>query len=217
MTSVQFWRWSGWGLMTFLALSITIVVSRYFTFDSAVYFPEQLSIYTRYTLPLMVHITGGILALASGPFQFLPRLRTKYPSIHRWVGRLYLVGILLGGTGGFFMAFHAWTGWRAGLSFGILAILWLLTGWMAYRTIRQGNVQAHRRWMIRNYALTFAAVQQRLLTSLLLFGFGMASADAYIIVAWLMWVPNLLVVEGCMRWSQSSFSNKTYPQPKPAL
>jgi hypothetical protein len=50
---------------------------------------------------------------------------------------------------------------RHTLGFGILAVLWFLTGLEAYRTVRRGNIEAHRRWMIRNFALTLAAVIPR--------------------------------------------------------
>ena len=44
----------------------------------------------------------------------------------------------------------------------LLGMLWLWTGWNAYRNIRAGNKEIHREWMTRNYALTFAAVTLRL-------------------------------------------------------
>jgi len=47
------------------------------------------------------------------------------------------------------------------LGFGILAGLWFLTRLEAHRTVRRGNIEAHRRWMIRNFALRLAAVIPR--------------------------------------------------------
>ncbi len=46
-------------------------------------------------------------------------------------------------------------------------MFWLYTGAQAYLSIRRRDVVAHRRWMIRNYALTFAAVTLRLELGLL--------------------------------------------------
>ena len=46
--------------------------------------------------------------------------------------------------------------------FGTLAVLWLATGWLAYRAIRRRDVASHRAWMMRNFALTYAAVTLRL-------------------------------------------------------
>jgi len=93
------------------------------------------------------------------------------------------------------MAFLAYGGLPARLGFGLLAILWLLSGSMVYRHIRNKEIQNHRQWMVRNYALTFAAVMLRLW--LILFQVaGVEFLEAYITVAWLCWAPNLIVAEG---------------------
>ena len=57
------------------------------------------------------------------------------------------------------------------------------------------DVASHRRWMMRNYALTFGAVTLRIQLGLLTGPLGFAFAQAYPLVAWLAWVPNLIVVE----------------------
>jgi hypothetical protein len=59
------------------------------------------------------------------------------------------------------MALVSEQGLATHLGFGILAVLWFLTGLEAYRTVRRGNIEAHRRWMIGNFALTLAAVTLR--------------------------------------------------------
>ena len=135
------------------------------------------------------------MATILGPFQFLPKIITnRYLNLHRWLGRTYLMGVLVGGFGGLYMAFLAYGGLVGRLGFGILAIVWLLTGLMAYQKIRRKEIQIHRQWMVRNYALTFAAVTLRLW--LILFQVvGVEFIDAYITVAWLSWVPNLIIAE----------------------
>jgi uncharacterized membrane protein len=195
----------GWGIMTFLALGITLLASRYFSFNPDVFFPEQRGVYLAHQAGIMTHIVGGVLALALGPFQFLNRLRARRPQLHRWIGRFYLLGILLGGTAGLYMAFFAYAGVAASLGFAALAITWLITGFLAYRTIRAGDVAAHRRWMIYNFALTFAGVTLRLEMIPLTMIF--APTTGYEIVAWLCWIPNLIVareiVNGRFRRSKS--------------
>lgn len=190
-------KYIGWGTMTFLALGIALIASRYFTLNPDVFFPQQRNVYLAHQTGLLTHIVGGVLALTLGPFQFLPRLRTRRPQIHRWLGRFYLLGILLGGLAGVYMATFAYAGLITRLGFTALAVLWLVTGFMAYRNIRAGKVADHRRWMIRNFALTFAAVTLRLDMPLLMMFFG--EETGYQIVAWLCWIPNLLVAEGFIR------------------
>lgn len=188
----------GWGLLLFFAFGIAFVNSRYLMRDPATYFPQQVEVYLTYELPLMAHIVGGIVALVLGPFQFMTRLRNRRPGLHRWIGRIYLLGILAGGLGGAFMAFHAWGGWIARSGFFVMAVLWLATTWQAYATIRRGEVSAHRVWMLRNYALTFAAVTLRLEGPLLGVA-GVSELLSYQIIAWSCWVLNLIVVELWLR------------------
>ncbi len=187
---------TGWGFMLTLALLITAVAAiPYLTLNPDVYFEEQRTVYIAHTIGIIGHIAGSILALALGPFQFLPALRRRqWLHIHRWLGRLYLIGIAVGGLFGFYMAWLAYGGLIARIGFTMLAILWLYTGGMAYYTIRNKEVQAHRRWMMRNYALTFAAVTLRLWLVLLIIA-GLDFIVAYRTVAWLAWVPNILIIE----------------------
>lgn len=78
------------------------------------------------------------------------------------MGRIYLTGILLGGLSAFLIAPGMISGLVGEIGLILLGVLWLWTGWNAYWNIRAGNKEVHREWMIRNYALTFAAVTLRL-------------------------------------------------------
>jgi uncharacterized membrane protein len=107
------------------------------------------------------HVLGSGVALLIGGFQFLPRLRVRRIELHRWLGRIYLIAVLIGGIGGIVLATRADGGLAGQFGFFLLAVVWLVSGWQAYSAIRRGDVQAHRIWMIRNFALTFAAVTLR--------------------------------------------------------
>ena len=157
--------------------------------------PDMRATYALYPAAIYAHIFGSAVALIIGPFQFWSRLRNERPQLHRWLGRCYLlVGVGIGGSTGLFMAFHAFGGVPARLGFGVLAVLWLYTGYRAYRAIRARDIAAHRRWMVRNFALTFAAVTLRLYLPTAMVS-GSAFEPAYIAVAWLCWVPNLIAAE----------------------
>lgn len=155
--------------------------------------------FSRYIIPLRLHIAGGIGALLAGPWQFSNKLRRRSLNLHRWLGRFYLIEIVLGAAGGLLMATVSEEGMATHLGFGILAVLWIVTGWQAYRTIRRGQVSAHRDWMTRNFALTLAAVTLRIYLPVLLFGLHWSFRQTYITVAWLCWIPNLLVAEWLIR------------------
>lgn len=95
--------------------------------------------------------------------QFSSRLRRADLELHRWAGRLYLgVGVLVGGVSGLYISQFAFGGPVAGVGFAALAVCWLHTGARAFTAIRRRAVKEHRRWMVRNFSLSFAAVTLRL-------------------------------------------------------
>lgn len=183
----------GWGSMLFLALLLFVTASRYLSMDPDVYFSEQREVYVANPIPLLMHIAGSMLATILGPFQFLRKTRTgRYLKIHRWLGRVYLLGVLFGGVGGAYMGTIAYGGPIARLGLMTVAALWLVSGFMAYINSRNKKIEQHRQWMVINYAITFAGVTLRLWQ--VIFGIiGLDFLTGYIIVTWLSWIPNLLV------------------------
>lgn len=189
----------GWIVMLLLAVLVSLVVSRYLTLDPEAFFPEQRAVYLAHLTFVIVHVVGSMLAILIGPFQFLPGFRKgRWLKFHRWLGRTYLLGILFGGLSGLYMAQLAYGGIISRLGFGTLACLWLYTGYRAYRHIRNKDIEQHRQWMIRSYALTFAGVMLRIWVPLFLAA-GVDFTAAYVIIAWFCWVPNLLVAEWMIR------------------
>jgi len=144
------------------------------------------------------HTMGGALAILIAPFQLITKLRTSRPRVHVWMGRIYLLAVLAGALGGLYFAPQSTAGTLGSIGFTTLALFWLYSGAQAYISIRRGNVQLHRRWMLRNYALTFAAATLRIQLPLLIVG-GVTFPVAYILVAWISWVPNWLIVEAWLR------------------
>ncbi len=156
---------------------------------------------------LYVHIAGAAVALLLGPLQFWRGLRERAPRAHRWTGRAYLAGVAIGGVAGIVMAPFGFAGFVGLFGFGALGVLWLVTAWRAYRSIRRRDVASHQAWMIRNFALTYAAVMLRVWLPMLLvaqipfgsFEFEAAFANAYAAVPFLCWLPNLVVAEWLIR------------------
>ena len=200
-----------WGLMAFLAVGVAIAaLAPYATFNPANYNNATARYANESTLRyvgLFVHAFSSGVALILGPFQFLSGLRQRRPTLHRWMGRIYLSGILLGGLSAFIIAPGMISGLVGEFGLILLALLWLWTGFMAYTNIRAGNVTVHREWMIRNYALTFAAATLRLWLGTLIAtqlpslmatydgNFDALFVEVYRVVMWISWVPNLIVAE----------------------
>lgn len=161
--------------------------------------PKMRDVFEVRQVGIYCHVFASVLALAIGPFQFWTRLRTSRPALHRWMGRMYLgVGVLVGGVSGLYMASSAYGGLVSQLGFGLLAVVWLWTGFRAYLSIRGGDVTAHQIWMIRNFSLTFGAVTLRIYLPLSMVS-GIGFSVAYPIIAWLAWVPNLIAAEWFIR------------------
>ena len=144
------------------------------------------------------HMLASAWALAVGPWQFSSRLRRRALAVHRWVGRSYVAAVVLGGLSAIALAPAAQTGAVAGLGFGLLGVLWVAFTVAALVAVRGGDVTAHRRWMTRSFALTLAAVTLRLYLPAA-FAAGIPFPMSYPVIAWLCWVPNLLVAELLLR------------------
>jgi len=125
-------------------------------------------------------------------------VRARVPRLHRVTGRVVLVAIALAGTAGFLLSWFNVAGPIGTAGFGTLAVLWVSFAALGLRAILRGDVTTHRRWMLRTFALTYAAVTLRLWLFALIPVLG-DFGSAYALVPFLCWVPNLLVVEWLLR------------------
>lgn len=160
---------------------------------------EELLATSIYNYSFYVHIFLGAIALLIGWTQFSVKWRTKYLNLHRSIGKTYIIAVLLSGIAGLYIAFHATGGIVSKLGFSSLALLWLITTTAAYTTIKNKNIIAHQKWMIRSYALTFAAVTLRLWMPTIPIIFNIGFNESYPIISWLCWVPNILFAEILIR------------------
>lgn len=201
----------GKGILVFLSLGVAAYAAFAYTVVplGAMVTPEMQQVFVTHPIGIYGHIAGGVIALILGPFQFYSRLRAAAPKVHRWIGRVYL---LVGGTGigvfGLYMSQYAYGGIVGRLGFGALAICWIYCAVRAYVAIRQGAIQKHRKWMVRSFSLTFAAVTLRIYLPLSAVA-GVDFAVAYPMIAWLAWVPNLIVAEWLFNTAQGGARRQT--------
>lgn len=197
-----------WVALSSLAI-VALSVSTYSADTMAALAKDEEGLAAHYTtLPfviqvvLYVHIAGAAVALLVGPAQFATALRSRFAGLHRALGRVYLVAVLIGGVAALVIAPLNSAGFVGFFGFGALAVLWLFTAAKAYRSVRTRDFRAHQAWMIRNFALTFAAVTLRLWTGVLVavhLAIGgdesLAFANAYAAVPFLAWIPNIVIAE----------------------
>jgi hypothetical protein len=180
----------GWVIMTILSLATIAFVARYLAFNPDTYFPEQREAYMRREFVLGVHVLSGMLALAVGPFQFVGKIRRRFLRLHRYFGVIYIASCTGLGLSGLVLATTSYAGWTTSLAFGLLGLSMLFTTWTALRMVLARRIGDHRRWMIRSFSLILSPFYE------LLHGLGLVSFSfetAYIWIAWLCWVPNLLI------------------------
>jgi uncharacterized membrane protein len=188
----------GWVIMTILSLVTIAFVVRYLAFNPDTYFPEQRQVYQQREFILGVHVLSGMLALLVGPFQFVSKIRHRFLRVHRSLGVVYIASCTGLGLSGLALATTSFGGWSTSLAFGLLGLSMLFTTWTALRMVLAGRIGDHRRWMIRSFSLIFAGVMLRVLSPIygLLSAVGLVSFSfetAYTWIAWLCWVPNLLI------------------------
>jgi len=147
-----------------------------------------------YQLFFYSHLATGIFALVLGAFQFSSTIRLRMMKVHRWMGKIYVLTALWCSASGVVIGAFAHGGWFNALGFMLLGVCWFFTTYKGFTTIRKGDVEAHRIWMIRSYACAFAAVTLRiwLLTYPLL---GLDFETAYQYVSWVSWLLNMGVAE----------------------
>jgi len=143
---------------------------------------------------LYTHIFTAIFALVIGPFQLFIKPTNARKRRHRLFGYVYVISIAVSGIVNVYLSIFATGGWISGLGFISLDVLWVTTTLIATRKILAKDIQAHKKWMLRSYALTFSAVTLRILLAPLVILLGDFEA-AFRVVAWLCWIPNLLVIE----------------------
>jgi hypothetical protein len=186
----------GWILLVLLCLGVAAYSARYLLHPPQT--PQQ-ALGNRRGVPwLVIHVAGSITALAIGSLQFVPALRRGAGPPHRWTGRIYVLGCLVGGAAGLVLAPGSHAGPIASAGFGLLAVIWIAVNVLGWRAAVQGRLAEHRRWMIRSWALTLAAVTLRLYLPLVMV-LELPFLPWYRAISFLAWVPNLIIAELWLR------------------
>jgi uncharacterized membrane protein len=108
---------------------------------------------------LIPHTLSGTFALIAGPLQFSTRLRQRYLTLHRVLGRLYIVSVFVGSFTGIALAAG-----RPGFpGTSMQAAAWMVCTAAAFVAAYNRQITVHRQWMARSYAVTFTFVSSRVL------------------------------------------------------
>ena len=180
---------------------------RFIVKDALPYFGFEEDLFGRYwnvRWSLIGHISGGLLALVIGPFQFWKGFRNTYLKLHRGLGKAYLIAILIAAMSSTYLA---WTTaleihWTWALALQALAFVWIVTASMAFISVKRGRIQQHKEWMIRSYVVTFAFVIFRWLNELEILRELGSFVERGPTIGWLSWTIPLLITEIVISWNK---------------
>jgi uncharacterized membrane protein len=187
-----------WGLAAFLSAGVAIYSYRFLTPHPMMGADIAANLMRKPWLP--IHAVLAATALLVGPFQFLPRLRARWPKVHRTIGKVYVAACLAAAPAGFVLATGSDAGPIAQSGFGVLSVIWFAVTAHALRLAMTGRFVQHRRWMIRSFAMTFAAVTLRLYLPIPPMFLHMSFIEGYRAISWFSWTSNLLVAEIYLNW-----------------
>ena len=151
-------------------------------------------------LPVVLHILAALVYAIVGAFQFLPTLRRRHTTWHRFAGRFLLVpaGLTVAATGLWMTAFYdvpSVDGGLVAISRYIVGSLMLAFIALAVAAIARRDFFAHGSWMIRAYALAMGAGTQVFTSGPFLLMFGEPDAVMRLLQMDAGWIINALVAE----------------------
>ncbi|PSR52010.1 hypothetical protein AHMF7605_28535 [Adhaeribacter arboris] len=166
---------------------------------------EQGSVTT--TSGIGLHFATGGIILLLGSIQLVDNIRLRFPTWHRWIGRIYVISSLLAALGGLLFILLKGTigGLVMDLGFGLYGVLMLVAAIETYRHAVALRFEKHRAWALRLYALAIGSWLYRMdygFWLLLTDGLGHTQQFTGVfdqIMFFFFYLPNLLVVEAFIR------------------
>ena len=111
------------------------------------------------TIGIGVHFAAGGIILVLGCIQLINSIRVKFPALHRWLGRIYILASLAAGIGGLTFIFIKGTigGIIMDIGFALYGILMILAAVETFRHAYGKRFEKHRAWALRLFALAIGS------------------------------------------------------------
>lgn len=187
-----------WIPIVFFSLLLVKNTLPYFSFSQNFIFIEEralLFLKPVYKASFYIHILAGMFCVLAALTQFSSYILKKRKPIHIWMGKIYVVVVLvLGAPTGLYMSFFAKGSYWERLLFLFMAVYWFYSTVKGLQTIKQKNVLAHKNWMIRSYSMALTAVSFRVY-HILFYYFGIDHLHNYEISLWISVLGNMLIAE----------------------
>ena len=159
--------------------------------------PAALGKYFKLKWILIAHITAGGGALVLGLVQFWEKLRTYSWKLHRILGILYLLAVLVSSSCAAILAFTTAykVNWAYAFSLQVWVSVWISATCIAYYTAIKKRFNLHKQWMTRSYIVTLAFVISGLALKLQIVQKLGSFADISPSFFWMGWAVPLYVYE----------------------
>jgi hypothetical protein len=191
-------RWLAIALILRVLVAILANYPDYFppNFDSLFLQGRDSTFTGLYRPAFYIHIFSAPFVLISGLILLSESVRRRRGGLHRVLGRLQLIVLLLFVLPtSVVMSRDAFGGWPAGLSFLALSAATATCAVAGVVHACRHRYESHRRWMLRCFILISSAVVLRLISGAAGL-IGMPSPErAYIVAAWSSWLVPLVAYE----------------------
>src|SRR5258707_7323471 len=149
--------------------------------------------FARHMALTLVHIFPAAVFMILAPLQFIPTIRAKHLSFHRWSGRLLFASGLVIGLSALVMSYTMNIGGaNETAATTLFAILFLFCLIKAYRHIRRKEVAKHREWMIRAYGIGLGVATTRPIVGIFFAFRRLTPHECFGIAFWLGFTITLL-------------------------
>jgi len=163
--------------------------------------------FSRHMALTLVHIVPGVLFLVLALLQFVPGIRAKHLRVHRWLGRILVVSGLVIGISSLVMSYTMNIGGAnetaATTLFGILFLFCLIK---AYGHIRRKEVERHREWMIRAFAIGLGVATTRPIVGLFFAFRKLTPHEFFGIAFWLGFTLTFFTAEAWIDYTREHVS-----------
>jgi hypothetical protein len=171
--------------------------------------PESMVRYKSMSLLLIPHVIFGLIALITGPFQFSETLRKDNLKLHRRLGKIYIISILLAAPFVILLnIYYPIAGTKETLAFQNItqALVWAFTAGMAWLAASKRQIIIHKMWAARSYGITLVFVFSRIYNPMPLF-IENSDTDDFTHFLWFL-VVLALIIPDVLVFSKVLFSIK---------
>jgi len=100
---------------------------------------------------VVVHLVAAVVIMLAGAAQLVPQVRSRFPTFHRWNGRIYMLSAVALSTAGLYMIWIRGSvgdiTQRLGSTLNVI-LIWLFAAF-ALRYALARDFKTHRRWALR--------------------------------------------------------------------